>query len=1107
VHRDLKPENVFLRAPDGARITLIDFGLARTLATPVSTASLELTRTGQQLGSSHYMAPEQLADPRRVDERADIYSLGAVLYECLAGRPPFVGDDAAVRHAHAARRPMAPSHRASAAAPLDAVVLRCLAKDPAQRFPSAAALTTAIAMALARATSRATPITPSAEPHDSASLRTVGLIGVRSSLPVTELLAAAEAEGGHLARTREDGYLFVFPQPSAEAALQAALRAGNALLPRLAPSDLLVLHAAQLSVRDDARGVAAVGPALDAPASWWPADDRCAGVLTTPAAAVFLESRAVRDGSSGLFSAEAPPAAPPAPMVGRDDLVAALLAEAERAFSTDAPVMSTVVGEVGYGKTRLLDALAERLSERAHVVVVRFRSPDAPDMESPAAVLGRAAGAVESATLPLEGSRDVVAKAIGTALRPAAGQPMALLVDDLQWADPCALDALERAAMDGGAPIWIAAAAAPDLRFRRPLWGERVVAHFWHRLEVLPSEAECALLRVLLQPVEFVPADVIGALQKMARGVPLFAVEVAHALRSGGAIRRSAGVGGWYLAADELLHVSSTPLAARLADRLLCQLAPGLRAFAELCAVLGDGFSRGDAVSAERAVALADAAADPLDPQVALERLARAGVLHQDGEARYRFRHPLLCAAIEQAMPAARCRRLHRIVLQDLSGREVSRAVVARHAERCGAHEEAFTNHLSLAEEARAVHQYLVAEEHYTAALVHLRDSDTRRGAVLAGRAKVRYRVQRFSDALDDLHDSRPYAEVAGDNAALADLLLEEATIHDWRESWEASADLVTRAEPLVERCSDRRLRARWLMALGRTRFRQGRLEDAVEHLSAGGTLAQKVADHETGAIASMLLGTALVSLGRLDEAEARFAAVIESCERKQDTLHLCSAYNNRIWLWFKRESLERAIEDQRRATALAREIAHVQLERSCTYNLAELLYWRGDLTEALALANRARDLQTRFLDDVPLDALLVARVSAALGDLAVAGRELEWVLARCPEDRRPPLVRTQVRLLQLVVEGGTSESWRTLVEDARRTTVLYELHEVVHFAAAAAVREGRHADASLYLEEGARLAGPSGGWRDRFARLRDGARAGGGDDPNRPSPTSGLPP
>jgi tetratricopeptide (TPR) repeat protein/tRNA A-37 threonylcarbamoyl transferase component Bud32 len=1094
VHRDLKPENIFLRASAGEAfdVTLIDFGLARPIGDPpAGEAALELTRTGQQLGSYHYTAPEQLADARQVDQRADVYALGAILYECLTGRPPFVGDHARVRHAHANLRPRPPSERVAAAAPLDAVVLGCLAKDPDRRYPDATAVAEAVGQAMI---SPRASVPVAARASGSPSSRMAALVGVRSQLPVTEVAAAAEAEGGHLSRTRDDGYLLLFPQIFPEAAVAAAWRTGVELLQRLTPSDLIVLHAAELRVRDGARGVVALGAALDAPSSWWPSEVASSGAIITPAAAAFLGGRTLTaptlatpaSSTQAQVSASTAPPVSPVPVIGRETLLTAMRAEAESALGALAPALTTLVGEVGHGKTRILDALAEELAPRARIVRVAFLSPEAAEVASGAAVLSRALGL----SFSLGGARYGVARAIADGIR--QGGPTVLLVDDAQWADPCALDALELATMEDGAALWVAVATGTELLDRRPLWGERALSHTKHQLGPLDEASELALLRHLFFPAESIPAEILRAVREMARGVPLFAVELAHALRAAGAVRPAPSGGGWYLAGDDLLGVSATPLATRLAERQLAKVPPALRGFVELCAVLGDGFTRDDAVAAEHAVTAADSGpTEPIDPDAALARLRRLGVLRDAGEGHYFFRHPMLRKAVEEAVPSPRRRQLHRLMMDVLSARPgVSRAVIARHATRCDAHEEAFENHFALAEEARTSHQYVTADEHYSAALIHVGDDDPRRGPLLAGRGKVRYRVQRFAEAISDLHTSRAYAEAKGDGPAIADLLLEEATIEDWRERWASSLDLVEQASGAVDRSGDEALEARWLMARGRSEFRAGRLDAAVFYLDKGQTAARRTGDHETWSVSSMLLGTALVSAGRLDDAEARFAEVIESCGRERDTLHLCSAYNNRIWLWFKREAMERAIADQRRATALAREIGHVMLERSCTYNLAELLYWRGHLEEALGFARRARDLQARFLDDVPLDALLMARISAARGDRDVARSELDWVLARCPEDRQPPLVRTQVRLVQLLASEGEADAaaWDALVEQARGTTVLYELHEVLEFAAAEALRRGDGAQAARYADEGLRLSGESHAWRERFVDLAAGA-------------------
>jgi predicted Ser/Thr protein kinase len=133
VHRDIKPSNLLVR-PAGA-IVLVDFGIAR------STGVTGITSTNVVLGSAHYMAPEQ-AEGRPVTAATDVYALGAVAFSCLTGRPPYVGDNplAVLAQLVHGQPPVLPPDVPAAVA---SVVLRALAKDPGQRFPSASGLAAA----------------------------------------------------------------------------------------------------------------------------------------------------------------------------------------------------------------------------------------------------------------------------------------------------------------------------------------------------------------------------------------------------------------------------------------------------------------------------------------------------------------------------------------------------------------------------------------------------------------------------------------------------------------------------------------------------------------------------------------------------------------------------------------------------------------------------------------------------------------------------------------------------------------------------------------------------------------------------------------------------
>ena len=152
VHRDVKPANVMVAGAGGVKV--LDFGIARSLAAATP------TDTRVPFGTPEYLAPEQIRG-EAVDGRSDVYALGCVLYEMLAGRPPFTGDPVAVVYRHLEEEPAPPSAlNPSVPTTVDAVVMRCLAKDPSQRYRSAGELEAELGRLAGPAPEPGTPRTP-----------------------------------------------------------------------------------------------------------------------------------------------------------------------------------------------------------------------------------------------------------------------------------------------------------------------------------------------------------------------------------------------------------------------------------------------------------------------------------------------------------------------------------------------------------------------------------------------------------------------------------------------------------------------------------------------------------------------------------------------------------------------------------------------------------------------------------------------------------------------------------------------------------------------------------------------------------------------------------
>jgi serine/threonine-protein kinase len=137
VHRDIKPDNILLDSETG-RAMVTDFGIARAVQ---EGGDSRLTATGMAIGTPTYMSPEQAVGDKVIDGRSDLYSLGIVAYQMLAGEPPFVaGNTPAMLMKHLSEQPVPIDQRADVPPDLASTIMTLLAKEPERRFPSANAL-------------------------------------------------------------------------------------------------------------------------------------------------------------------------------------------------------------------------------------------------------------------------------------------------------------------------------------------------------------------------------------------------------------------------------------------------------------------------------------------------------------------------------------------------------------------------------------------------------------------------------------------------------------------------------------------------------------------------------------------------------------------------------------------------------------------------------------------------------------------------------------------------------------------------------------------------------------------------------------------------------
>jgi hypothetical protein len=201
VHRDLKPSNIFLVDGQTDRVKVLDFGIARL------DSGTRVTLTGTIIGTLGYMAPEQAGTERAVDARADVFSLGCVLFECLTGTPAFEADHpmALLTKLVFAEPPRLSDVLPSAPAALDALLGRMLAKDPAERPPHGGAIAEALATIGSQTATRSSAQIAVALTLDEQRLISIVLIGSHDGRANSNAPTLREAQISQLEQALQQG--------------------------------------------------------------------------------------------------------------------------------------------------------------------------------------------------------------------------------------------------------------------------------------------------------------------------------------------------------------------------------------------------------------------------------------------------------------------------------------------------------------------------------------------------------------------------------------------------------------------------------------------------------------------------------------------------------------------------------------------------------------------------------------------------------------------------------------------------------------------------------------------------------------------------------------
>ncbi|HMI86401.1 MAG TPA: protein kinase, partial [Polyangiaceae bacterium] len=904
IHRDIKPSNIFLCGADPARAKILDFGIARPVARTEA-----LTTTGATVGTVGYMAPEQAMGSVRVDGRADVFALGCVLFECVAGRPAFPGATAVAVLAKVLSdvAPRLRDFRPEIAPSLDDLVTRLLAKYPLDR-PADGAAVVALLDELGSIEDTLPPNSTRAPASLSAAeCRVVSIVLAqdrsRSSSPPPGTVVSTPPEVEELAHRfgvkmypLQGRSLMLVLSGRGAATDQAAQAALCALeLRSLRPG----LHIAVATGRADTTNRLPIGTAIDRAASVLSAtfsedsvlhvgiDDMTAGllgprfeVMDKGKVHLLVQKRDELEVPRLLLGK-------PTRCVGRDGELAHLEAVLEECIQDREPRAVLVTAPAGVGKSRLASEFLTRVRShnQARVLLARADAVAAGSSLALAEKLVRqAADLHESDAIELQ--RDRLREYLASKVEAATVDRLAKLLGEIVGSprdrQPTRVDGAGRNDLAAvreqqwAFDTWIGAES------KRPLlivledlhWGDLPTVSYLSQALRHHPDRPLMILALGRPEVEELFPKIWDALR---------AGSTLQEIRLGGLTRRSAerlvrsvlgdearpdivariverSDGNAFYLEELIRHIAGgetslpeTVLA--MAETRLESLEPEGRLVLRAASVFGEACWSGGVA------ALLGPRADTeawLETLVDREFLVRAPEFRFPGEKQYVFRHALLCDAVYAMLTENDRAVAHRLAADWLvAAGEKNASVLAHHYELAREADSAAEYHVRAGDQATRLCSYGEARDQYGACmscLAQLPEDDAVR------RRKV--------DTLLRLIYTTLVADTAEQN---------------FQRAGEASAllDVIAEKGPLSP--ADQLRLARVYYYYGRIHFYRAETHKAIEYYRKVLPVGQEAGDDELIGLPSCLIGTAMLVQGRATQAEPLLAQSLGPVERQGD--------------------------------------------------------------------------------------------------------------------------------------------------------------------------------------------------------------------------------